>query len=214
MKNRNKFYGAGLVALLISGAVIYPVYAAEKDSAKCKAANGCQKSQNCKQVVAKSDDDAFGNQYEETQWNPFAEFIRMQNDMNSLLNGTFNPYRDDRSTFNSPDNSFAAPACDINESDGNYQITIDLPGMKKSDIKIKIDGNILTVTGESSTSVEKKDGNRVILQERTRGSFRRSIRLARNIKKDKVEASYENGTLNITLPQEEPVDTGIEIPIK
>jgi HSP20 family protein len=212
MKNRNKIYGVGFVVALISAAVIYPVYAADKSVAKCGANGGGGTA--CKQVIAQNDDDSFGSSYGQADWDPFVEFIRMQRDMNNLLNGTFNPYQDSRGIANMSQDVFTAPACDIKETGGNYIVTIDLPGMKKSDINISIDGNILTVSGERISSTETKDGDRVILQERTQGSFRRAIRLSSKINKDKVEAEYRNGTLTITLPHEKQKDNSIQIPIK
>jgi HSP20 family protein len=215
MKNRHKKYVIGFCSVLALAGIMYPIYAADKDDGKCCITDDSGGGGVSKQVVAQDDNDAFGGCYGSQEWDPFAEFVRMQQEMNNLLNGTFSPYR---SSARADDDSWveavAAPACDIKESAGKYLVTLDLPGIEKSDIKIKLDGSILTVSGKRSSSVEKKDGDRIILQERSQGSFRRSIRLSHRIKKDGVEASYKNGILTITVPQEEPVDNSIDVPIK
>ncbi len=213
MKNRNKKQVIGFVAAIVLAAVMYPLYAADKDGGKCSIT--ASSDQGCsKQVAAQNDDGYFRGSDEQWIWDPFSEFVRMRQEMNSLLNGTFSPYQGNPSWDNSWANTVTDPACDIKDRDGSYLITIDLPGMKKSDIKIKIGGNILTISGQRSGSFEKKDGEKMILQERTQGSFSRSIRLLRKIKQDEVAATYINGILTITLPQKEQVDNSIEVPVK
>ena len=217
MKTKEAKYILTFAAALAVVFAAWPLYAGDKDknngnvkvvqqaASKPAPASSCLQ---CSPVYSYSDDDA-------GLWDPFAEFMRMRQEMNNLLGSAFNQYQDaPRGSGIWSSSAVVAPACDIRDSDGKYIITMDLPGLKKSDIKIKLDGNILSVSGKREKDVEKKDGDKIILRERTSGSFSRVIRLAGKLKQDKVEAAYENGTLTITIPQEKPVDNSINIPIK
>lgn len=219
MKTKEAKYILTVATVLAVVFAAWPIYAGDKDknNGNVKVVQQAS-SANAKPTVnirsqrgpqyCYSDDD-YGD------WDPFAEFMRMRQEMNNLLGSAFNQYQDaPRPAAVWSESAVVAPACDIRDSNGKYVITMDLPGLEKSDIKIKLNGNILSVSGKRDKSVEKKDGDKVILRERTSGSFSRSIRLAGKLKQDKVEATYKNGTLTITIPQVEPVDNSVEIPIK
>ncbi len=94
------------------------------------------------------------------------------------------------------------PAVDIYENDDAFVATIDLPGLKKDDIDISIDGNVLTVSGERKFENSDDDGTfrRV---ERSYGTFRRSFTLPRGVDSAKVEAGFEDGVLTLTMPKSE-----------
>ncbi len=96
--------------------------------------------------------------------------------------------------------TFLRPAMDVVENDHNVTIRLDLPGMKSEDVHVEIEDHVLTVSGETGDTVEK-EGDRYHYRERYSGSFRRSLRLPNTIDADKVDASFENGVLNITLPK-------------
>jgi HSP20 family protein len=93
-----------------------------------------------------------------------------------------------------------APACDISEADNHYLMSVDLPGMKKEDIKIEVSGEVLTVSGERKREVPEKN-HRTQRYERSYGFFKRSFTLPASIDADKVEARYENGVLELYLPK-------------
>ncbi len=94
------------------------------------------------------------------------------------------------------------PAVDIYESDEAFVATADLPGLKKDDIDVSIEDNVLTVSGERKFEESDDDGTfrRV---ERSYGTFRRSFALPRGVDSAKVEARFEDGVLNLTLPKSE-----------
>jgi len=93
------------------------------------------------------------------------------------------------------------PAMDVSETDTEYRIRLEVPGMEKDDIKIEYENNVLTLSGEKKTSVEKKD-EKVYRMERRYGAFTRSLRF-KDIDSDKITASYKNGVLEITAPKTE-----------
>lgn len=92
------------------------------------------------------------------------------------------------------------PAIDIFESDDAFVATADLPGLKKDDIDVSIEDNVLTVSGERKFEKSEAEGTfrRV---ERSYGTFRRSFTLPRGVEPAKVEAGFEDGVLTLTLPK-------------
>ncbi len=94
------------------------------------------------------------------------------------------------------------PAVDIYENDESFVATADLPGLRKDDIDVSIEDNVLTVSGERKFEKSEDDGTfrRV---ERAYGTFRRSFALPRGVDSAKVEARFEDGVLTLTLPKSE-----------
>jgi HSP20 family protein len=98
-------------------------------------------------------------------------------------------------------NTFA-PSIDISETDKQYMIDVEVPGMKKDDIDLNIENNTLTISGERK--FEKKEDNKQYHRvESHYGSFSRSFTLPDNVKVDSISASYNNGILNITVDKSE-----------
>ncbi len=98
-----------------------------------------------------------------------------------------------------------APAMDVVENDNAYVVKADLPGVRKDDIDITIQENLLTISAETKSETEEKQGDRVIRQERHFGSYVRSMRLGSQVDESKVTAKYADGTLELTLPKAEEV---------
>ena len=112
--------------------------------------------------------------------------------------------------------SLVAPSfkVDIAEDVKTIFIEADMPGIKKEDIKVSVEDDVLSISAERTQSEEeKKKGFHRI--ERSWGSLCRSFTLGENVDADKIEATYENGVLKIKVPKIEPqVKTGKEIPVK
>ncbi len=94
------------------------------------------------------------------------------------------------------------PAVDIYEHDDAFVATADLPGLKKDDIDISIEDNVLTVSGERKFE-KSDDGGTFRRVERSYGTFRRSFALPRGVDSAKVEAKFEDGVLTLTMPKSE-----------
>jgi HSP20 family protein len=90
---------------------------------------------------------------------------------------------------------------DVAEKDNSYVVTAEIPGAKKEDIQIQIDGPQVSIKAERNGVRETKDGERVLLKERFFGKVARSIELAQDIDESKAEARYDNGVLELTLPK-------------
>ena len=89
---------------------------------------------------------------------------------------------------------------DISEDDKAYQIKADVPGVKKEDIKVQIEGNRVSIGAEIRQDEEQKSGKRVISTERSSSQYR-AFTLAQEIDSDKAEAKYQDGVLELTLPK-------------
>lgn len=98
------------------------------------------------------------------------------------------------------------PAIDVSEEKDKLVVTADLPGLKKDEIDISVDGSILTIRGERKSEKEEKDKNyhRV---ERAYGSFQRSVDLGTAVDEENVKAKYNNGVLEVTLPKTDQKET-------
>ena len=92
------------------------------------------------------------------------------------------------------------PHLDIVETEKDYVVSIDLPGVKPEDVKVEMDDGRLSVSGKRETVVEDKTKNLHRI-ERTKGSFSRVVALPREVDTDNIDAKYEQGVLHITLPK-------------
>lgn len=90
-----------------------------------------------------------------------------------------------------------APAVDMEESDKSYLLSVDLPGMKKNEIKLEMADNVLTISGERIRD-SKGEGR---YSERAFGKFQRSFSLPVQVNSEKIEAHFEEGVLRINLPK-------------
>ena len=94
------------------------------------------------------------------------------------------------------------PSVDIFEDKDSIRIMAEVPGVKPQDVKISLEGNVLTVHGQKQQVAEERT-ERVHRYERTYGEFERTFSLPASVDANKISASYEHGVLTITLPKAE-----------
>jgi len=94
---------------------------------------------------------------------------------------------------------YAWPDVDVAESPDNFMFSFEIPGAMKDDIKIWIDQDVLTVTGEKK--LPKDDGQKTIFSERNYGKFERSFKLPGHVNRDNVKAEFVDGILRVTVPK-------------
>ena len=93
---------------------------------------------------------------------------------------------------------------DIKEHDGGYELTVDLPGVKKDDIKAELNDGYLTITAENNSSKDEKDEKgKYICRERYSGSYSRSFYVGDSVTEEDIKAKFENGTLTMDIPKKE-----------
>jgi HSP20 family protein len=90
---------------------------------------------------------------------------------------------------------------DVKESKEDYKIKAEIPGVKKDDIHVSVEGNRVSIKAEVKSEKEEKEGDKVIRSERNYGMASRSFSLAEEIDQDKVQAKYADGILELTLPK-------------
>lgn len=143
------------------------------------------------------------------RWNPVRSHFNPQGEIDRLFGNFFNYEMDlpDRSTG-------IIPLINVEETDNEFNISADLPGIKKDDIKISFQNNILTISGEKKAEKELKQDN-FHRMERCYGKFCRSVGIPAGVALDKIEADYKDGVLNINIPKaEEAKPKQIEIKVK
>ncbi|MCM2278251.1 MAG: Hsp20/alpha crystallin family protein [Oligoflexia bacterium] len=151
-------------------------------------------------------------------WSPLRELNRMQRRIDRMFDEFFSgtPFPNligpTRSLLEMGEREYI-PACDVQDSDTQYLLSFDLPGVKKEDVKIDLRDNLLTVSGERKEESYKEEKGKRVSEERMYGSFVRSFTLPSGVDPNKVEASYENGVLQIAIPKA-PEAQGRHIPIK
>jgi HSP20 family protein len=127
-------------------------------------------------------------------WNPFMEMNQIQNVMNSMFENSLvrGIGQDDFGGFN--------PAADIHETDNQYVLTLDLPGMEKANINIETRGNQLVISGEKKSSSENEDQvNHYYQKERSFGYFSNSIPLPEDADQGAINADYKDGVLTVKI---------------
>lgn len=91
---------------------------------------------------------------------------------------------------------------DVREKDNAYEVKADIPGVKKEDINVRIDGNVVQIDAEVKREKETKgDSDRVLRGERYYGTVSRSFSLANDVDDGKAQASYADGVLTLALPK-------------
>lgn len=102
----------------------------------------------------------------------------------------------------SKDSKVWRPNLDIEESEKTYKILTDLPGLSREDLKLSVENNVLTISGERKSEREDKE-NGYLYRERCTGKFKRAFALPENTKADEIKANLKNGVLSLTIPKEE-----------
>ncbi len=108
------------------------------------------------------------------------------------------------------------PRVDLFQRSGQIVVRADLPGMRDEDIRVQVDGDVLTISGERRETLDRDEWG-VHHSECRYGSFQRSIPLPRGVELDKVQANFENGVLEVTAPmppQKKPQGRQISIQAK
>ncbi|MCA0455327.1 MAG: Hsp20/alpha crystallin family protein [Chloroflexi bacterium] len=134
------------------------------------------------------------------RWNPFKEMANMQNAMDRLFEDA---WRGNWSAFNGGFTGFSgfdSPALDIHETDTAYNVAVPLPGINPDDINVRMQNGTLTISGELPQP-KVEENTKVVVQERYYGKFSRSVSLPEHVDAEKVEATYENGVLTLSLPK-------------
>ncbi len=135
-----------------------------------------------------------------TQFDPIREFQNMQKTF-EYMNRLFNAAQEntDRVAVD------FVPAVNTREANDAYYIEVDLPGVKKEDVSISVNDNVLTISGERKLEEERKDEEFYRI-ESVYGSFERSFTLPEDVDADKIEAEFKDGVLTVRIPKAQVVE--------
>ncbi len=132
------------------------------------------------------------------RWEPVRELNTIQNEMNRL----FNTFFDTPAPTSGTTLRRWVPAMDLLETEDDFVLRADLPGLSESDVNIELEANVLTVSGERKVEhEERKEGYYRV--ERASGSFSRSLTLPDGVDPEAVKASFDRGVLEIRIPKPE-----------
>lgn len=128
-----------------------------------------------------------------SRYDPFA-------DMDDLFKGFFlRPVRVGAAP--GEQGSLGAVKIDVSEGDKSYTVHAEIPGAKKEDIKVSVDGNVVSISAEVKNTREQKEGDKVLRSERYYGTVSRSFSLGADVDESQCTAAYKDGVLELVLPK-------------
>lgn len=127
------------------------------------------------------------------RWDPFREMTNVQDQLDRVWRGMLEGRRGQESWL---------PAVDVFDTKDAVVLKAELAGMNPDDIEIEVDDNVLTMKGERKFE-EKVDDERYYRVERRYGAFSRSIALPQGVRADDIQATYEDGVLEVRVPKAE-----------
>ncbi len=160
------------------------------------------------------------------RYDPFEELRSVEQQMNRLFDNFFGETRRRFSALPSgtsktgseltPVGEYFTPAIEIQEEAAKYIVKVELPGIDKKDIHVRVKDNVLAISAETKNETEKGDKKSDnYYSERYYGRFYREITLGSNVNEESVTAAHENGVLTLELPKKALPDTSTkEIAIK
>ena len=129
------------------------------------------------------------------RWEPMRELNTLQTEMNRLFNSFFDE-------GGNGERRRWAPAVDLFEREDSLVLKADLPGMTEADVQVEVRDNVLTIAGDRKAEHEGKQ-NGFYRVERSFGHFSRSLQLPDGVDADRIEAAFDNGVLQVTIPKPE-----------
>jgi len=141
-----------------------------------------------------------------TKWIPRQNLLNVEDDFDSFL----------KTLYANSDASFCSmtPNVDVVELEKDFHIAVELPGVKKEDVRIQVEDNVLSVSGEKKHEKEIDEKN-IHRSERIYGTFQRTFRLPERTDQSAIQADFKDGILNIVIPKKDAaLPKQIEINVK
>ncbi len=117
-------------------------------------------------------------------------------DFDTVFDNFFAPMRNTQSL----EGNFT-PRVDIRENDDNYEITAELPGVEKDDLKVSLEKGVLTIEAETRFEDKEEKEGKIVRQERRYGKYMRSFNLGGNVDESDITADFKNGVLSLKAPK-------------
>ena len=129
------------------------------------------------------------------RWKPMRDISVIQDEINRMFGNSWGG-------FEGQDGAMPVPAVDVTEKADNFTVSAELPGLKKDDIKLTLQNNVLTISGSKKRTTESRD-DRYHRVERSFGSLCRTINFPTSVDASKINADFKDGVLTIELPKVE-----------
>jgi HSP20 family protein len=132
-----------------------------------------------------------------SRWDPFNELTRwraFEDPVDNLVRRFLQPSR-------ARSEEAIDIAIEVTENDKSYSVKAEMPGVRKEDISVSVDGNVVSISAEVKKEKEDKDGEKVLRSERYYGVMSRSFSLPTDVDQAKAEAKCTDGVLELTLPK-------------
>jgi HSP20 family protein len=130
------------------------------------------------------------------RWSPMKDALSFRDEMDRLLDSFYGRTVPSAERYEGD----WYPVMDIAETDDEVTACLEVPGLKREDLKVSVHDDVLTVTGEKKQE-KSTDGENLHRVERVYGYFKRSVALPSSVDADKVKAAYKDGVLKISLPK-------------
>ncbi|WP_353642718.1 Hsp20/alpha crystallin family protein [Mesorhizobium sp. WSM2239] len=135
-------------------------------------------------------------------------FLALHREVNRLFDDVFRGFDSRLPSFGQTfPFSRGWPSVEISETDKDIHVTAEVPGLEEKDMEVLLDDDMLTLRGEKRSETEDKDRH---FSERFYGQFERRIPIGYDVEKDKVNASFKNGVLNVTLPKSQNAQSKVK----
>ncbi len=134
------------------------------------------------------------------RFDPSRELNALQSEVNRLFNTVWGDVP--AASAGANDSRRWVPAMDLAETEAAFVLRADLPGVAEEDVKIELEGDVLSISGERA-STRSEDGESVHRTERSYGAFQRSLSLPEGVDADAIAASFDRGVLEVAIPKPE-----------
>ncbi len=144
-----------------------------------------------------------------TKWRPRTDLLSFRDEINKLFDDFFQGPPARASLWEGA----WVPTTDVSETENEFTVKFELPGVSQKDVSISLTDDVLTVKGEKKQETEEKKRN-YYRTECSYGAFQRSFRLPVPVKSDEIKATFKNGILEVVIPKAEevrPKDIQIEV---
>ncbi len=129
--------------------------------------------------------------------------VKFQNQLPGLFERFFNNELENWSRTNYSNTNTTLPSVNIKETTEEFEVEVAAPGFDKSDFKIELNNDVLTISSEKQISNEEKEDENITRQEFSYQSFSRSFTLPELVDEEKISAKYKNGILTVEIPKKE-----------
>jgi len=130
------------------------------------------------------------------------QLSRQREAVPSMFNDFFRPWNEWFDNGGFMGRTLSMPAVNISEAKDSYLVSLAVPGMKKDDFKVDVEGNMLTISSEKSETKEANE-EKYTRKEYNYSSFSRSFTIPDDVEIEKIDARYQDGELKLTLPRKE-----------